>query len=288
MICNLCPRRCRATRTETENLTGYCKMPLLPRVARADLHFWEEPIISGKNGSGTVFFSGCPLSCIYCQNSEISQGRKGRNITVAQLADIFRELEERKAENINLVTPTHYAMAIKEALDIYRPNIPIVYNSGGYERPETLKMLEGYIDVFLLDFKYISSQRAYEYSSAEDYPQYAMAAIIEAVRQQPKAVIENGIMGKGVIIRHLLLPRATNEAVKVFDWVFENAPEAYFSLMSQYLPLHKALEHPVINRKVTAREYEKVIDHILDSGFERVFIQQRNSADKKYIPKFDY
>lgn len=207
---------------------------------------------------------------------------------MAQLADIFRELEERKAENINLVTPTHYAVAIKEALDIYRPNIPIVYNSGGYERPETLKMLEGYIDVFLLDFKYISGERAFEYSSAEDYPQYAMAAIREAVRQQPKAAIENGIMKKGVIIRHLLLPRATNEAIKVFDWVFENAPEAYFSLMSQYLPLHKALEHPVINRKITAREYEKVIDHILDSGFERVFIQQKNSADKRYIPKFDY
>lgn len=288
MICNLCPRQCKAQRTETENLTGNCRMPLLPRVARAQLHFWEEPIISGKKGSGTVFFSGCPLSCIYCQNCEISQEGKGRDITVGELAEIFKALEEKGAENINLVSPTHYALAIREALDIYKPSIPIVYNSGGYDRVETLKMLEGYIDIFLMDIKYISKERAKEYSCAENYPEYALKAIKESIRQQPRAVIENGIMKKGVIIRHLLLPRATKEAISVFDWVRENAPKAYFSIMSQYIPFHKAKEHPVINRKITAREYEKVVDYILASGFENVFIQERSSADKQYIPDFNY
>ncbi len=287
MVCNLCPRQCKALRTERENHNGYCKMPLLPKVARADLHFWEEPIISGKNGSGTVFFSGCPLSCVYCQNYDISQNGKGKVISYEELAELFKDLEQKDAHNINLVTPTHYCLAIKEALDIYRPNIPIVYNSGGYEREETLKMLEGYIDVFLLDFKYISKDKALNYSNAEDYPEYAKKAILEAVRQQPKAVIENGIMQKGVIVRHLLLPQATREAMSIFDWVKENAPSVYFSIMSQYVPCYQAEEMPVINRKVTKREYEKILDYIADSGFTNVYSQEKRSADKCYIPDFD-
>lgn len=287
MLCNLCPRRCNSQRTETENINGFCKMPLLPRVARADLHFWEEPVISGNNGSGTVFFSGCSLACVYCQNYEISQGGQGKEISIEHLAEIFKRLEEKGAHNINLVSPTHYALAIKKALDIYRPKIPIVYNSGGYDSVEALKMLEGYVDIFLMDLKYLDSKRAVIYSCAEDYPIVAQKSIKEALRQQPETIAEQGLMKKGVIIRHLLLPQGTKEAMAVFDWVRENAPQAYFSIMSQYTPCGKAKDMPVINRKITAREYEKVLDYISGFSFDNVFIQERKSADKKYIPDFD-
>ncbi len=288
MICSLCPRKCKALRTDKENLNGYCKMPLLPKAARADLHFWEEPCISGERGSGTVFFSGCTLSCVYCQNYEVSHNALGKEITYERLAEIFYELEKRGAHNINLVSPTHYALAIKNALDIYRPSIPIVYNSSGYERVETLKMLEDYIDIYLIDLKYLSIERAQLYSNAADYPEYATAAIKEALRQQPKSVINDNIMQKGVIIRHLLMPQGTKEAMAVFDWVRENAPTAYFSIMSQYTPFGKALSMPIINRKVTDREYNKVLDYICGFDFQNVFMQQKNSANKKYIPEFDF
>lgn len=262
-------------------------MPLLPKVARASLHLWEEPCISGNKGSGTVFFSGCPLSCIYCQNFDVSRGISGREITVERLAEIFRELEEKGAHNINLVTPTHYAIAIKQALDIYKPNIPIVYNSSGYDSVETLKILEGYIDIFLMDFKYISDAKAGEYSSAGDYPVVVKDAILECYRQQPECVIENGIMKKGVIVRHLLLPQSTKDAISVFNWVRENTPNAYFSIMSQYVPYGEAIHHKILGRKVTDREYEKVLDYICDSDFQNVYIQDRKSSSKDYIPFFD-
>lgn len=261
-------------------------MPLLPKVARAALHFWEEPIISGEKGSGTVFFSGCSLSCVYCQNYEISQNCKGELISYEKLAEIFRSLESKGAHNINLVSPTHYVLAIKKALDIYKPRIPIVYNSGGYDSVEALKALEGYIDIYLMDFKYLSGERAKLYSGAENYPEIAKAAILEAYRQQSECIIGDGIMQKGVIIRHLLLPSATKEAMAVFDWVRENTPNAYFSLMSQYLPLGEAINMPIINRKVTGREYEKVLCYISEFDTERVFIQEKSSADKSFIPKF--
>lgn len=286
MICKLCPRQCKANRTEQENINGFCKMPLLPKVARADLHFWEEPCISGTNGSGTVFFSGCSLACVYCQNYEISHEGKGEVISYERLAKLFKDLEQRGAHNINLVNPTHYAVAIKKALDIYKPKIPIVYNSGGYDSVETLKSLEGYIDIFLMDLKYMTKQKALIYSKAENYPEVAQKAILEAYRQQNKCILKNGIMQKGVIIRHLLLPQATKEAMAVFDWVRENTPNSYFSFMSQYLPLNKAKEMPVINRKVTNREYDKVIDYISDFDFGNIFIQEKSSADKSYIPDF--
>ena len=288
MICNLCPRRCNALRTKTENQNGFCKMPLLPKVARASLHFWEEPIISGEKGSGTVFFSGCSLNCVYCQNFDVSHNGLGKTITAERLAEIFKELEEKGAHNINLVTPTHYIHAIIEALKIYKPKIPVVYNSSGYDLPEALKKLAGLADIFLLDFKYITPERAALFSGASNYPEIVKSAIIEAVRQCPENIIENGIMKKGVIIRHLLLPRATNEAIAIFDWVRENANGSYFSLMSQYLPYGKALDMPIINRKITKREYEKVINYILDTNYQNVFIQDMKSADLKYIPKFDF
>lgn len=286
MICNLCPRRCKALRTETENKNGFCKMPLRVRFARADLHFWEEPSISGQSGSGTVFFSGCNLACCYCQNYDLSHNFKGDDISVKELAEIFEMLEEKGACNINLVTPTHYALAIKEALDIYKPSVPIVYNSSGYETVETLKMLEGYIDVFLLDLKYLSEERALKYSAAEDYPFYAKSAILEACRQIPVCEIKDGIMQKGVIVRHLLLPQGTREAMAVFDWVRENVPNAYFSIMSQYIPMGDAAKYKEINRKVTKREYEKVIDYICSFDFPNVYMQEKSSADKKFIPDF--
>ena len=261
-------------------------MPLLPKVARADLHFWEEPCISGEKGSGTVFFSGCSLACVYCQNYEISHCGKGEIISYQKLADIFKMLEEKGANNINLVSPTHYILAIKKALDIYKPKIPIVYNSGGYDSVDTLKSLEGYIDIFLMDLKYLSEEKASLYSKAKDYPQVAKSAITEAYRQQDKCIFKDGIMQKGLILRHLLMPQATKEAMSVFDWVRKNTPNAYFSFMSQYIPLNEAQNMPVINRKVTKREYDKVIDYITDFNFTNIYIQEKSSADKCFIPEF--
>lgn len=288
MKCNLCPRRCNTQRTENENVNGYCKMPLQPVVARAALHFWEEPCISGTNGSGTVFFSGCSLGCIYCQNEEISHLSKGKQITVERLSKIFKEIEALGAHNINLVSPTHYAFSIKQALDIYKPEIPIVWNSSGYENPETLKMLEGYVDIFLMDLKYLTAERAFEYSNAADYPETATKAILECYRQKPNCIFdENGIMQKGVIVRHLILPQGTREALLVFDWVRENVPNAYFSIMSQYTPYGNAKKHKIISRKITSREYDKVLTYIYNSGFENCYIQERTSADESFIPPFD-
>ena len=288
MKCNLCPRKCNAERTESSNIKGYCKQPTALRIARAALHFWEEPIISGKNGSGTVFFSGCNLGCVYCQNAEISQKNKGKTITYKRLAEIFFELEQKGAHNINLVTPTHYTDAIIRALDIYKPSIPIVYNSSGYDSEEQINKLKKYIDIYLFDFKYLDSERAKRYSFAPDYPFVVKRAIDLAYKQTGEAVIENGLMKRGIIIRHLLLPRATGEAIKIFDYVKENYKGAYFSLMSQYVPMNKALNDDVINRKITKREYEKVTEYIINSGFNNCFIQETNSADKSYIPPFDF
>lgn len=287
MKCSLCPRRCNADRTENKNLSGYCKMPLLPRVARAALHYWEEPCISGKNGSGTVFFSGCNLGCIFCQNYEVSHNGFGKTVTAQRLSDIFRELEEKGAENINLVSSSHFCYAVIKALDIYRPKIPVVLNSGGYESIGTLKMLKDYIDIFLIDLKTVSPDKAVKYLSAPDYPEIAKAAIKECYSYQPKCVMKNRIMQKGVIVRHLLMPQGTADAINVFDWVRDNTPNAYFSIMSQYIPSGRATDDHIINRRVTKREYEKVLSYITDTDFENVYFQDISSADNKYIPPFD-
>lgn len=288
MKCNLCPRNCGADRTTLENNGGYCKMPLSPVVAKAQLHFWEEPIISGEKGSGTIFFSGCPLACVYCQNFEISHKNKGRLVTDLQLAEIIKDLEAKGAHNINLVNPTHYALSVKNALDIYRPKIPIVYNSGGYEKAETLEMLRDYIDIYLFDLKYLSPDRAKRYSDAENYPETATRAILKGYKAKPNTIIENGIMRQGVIIRHLLLPQGTREAMAVFDWVKENTPDAYFSLMSQYLPLGDAPNFKEINRTVTKREHQKLTDYLCASNFNNIFTQELSSANEKFIPDFDW
>ncbi len=288
MLCNLCPRQCNAIRTKNENIGGVCGMPSVPVVARAALHFWEEPCISGENGSGTIFFSGCSLHCAFCQNQDISTMNKGKMITVNELADIFKKLEEQGAHNINLVTPTHFVDSIINALDIYKPNMPIVYNSSGYESVETLKRLQGYIDIYLMDFKHLNDDKADLYSNAPEYPDICKSALLEAYRQQSECVFKDRIMQNGVIVRHLLMPQATRDAIAIFDWVRENMPNAHFSIMSQYVPVGKAMSMPIINRKVTIREYNKVVNYISESCFINCYIQDRSSADKNYIPDFDF
>ncbi len=287
MKCSLCPRRCDALRTQTQNIGGFCGRSLTLRVARAAMHFWEEPCISGKGGSGTVFFSGCNLGCVYCQNYNISHNGFGKDISVERLAEIFKELEDKGAENINLVSPSHYALQIKAALDIYRPRVPVIWNSGGYDLAETLETMRGYVDIFLMDIKYLSNERALEYSAAYDYPEVVKAALVKANELQPEIKIQNGMMKKGVIVRHLLLPQATGEAINVFNFVREYAPSAYFSLMSQYTPCGRAGEFSKINRSVTKREYEKVLGYICESGYENCYIQERSSSSTEYIPPFD-
>lgn len=288
MLCNQCPRQCNATRTATENIGGICGMPNMPMVARADLHFWEEPSISGTNGSGTIFFSGCSLHCVFCQNSDISTINKGKLITIEGLSNIFRKLEQKGAHNINLVTPTHFVDSIICALDLYKPSIPIVYNSSGYETIDTLKRLEGYVDIFLMDFKYINSEKSKIYSNAIDYPKICKDALLEAYRQQPRCVFENGIMKKGVIVRHLLMPQSTMDAIQIFDWVREYLPNSFFSIMSQYMPLFKATNMEIINRKITEREYNKVVSYIVNTGFQNCYVQELSSAKKDFIPDFDF
>lgn len=289
MLCNLCPRQCNATRTQDSNIGGVCSMPYSIKLARAALHFWEEPSISGKNGSGTVFFSGCPLRCVFCQNADISTKNKGKAISINELAEIFKKLEQQGAHNINLVTPTHYAPQIIEALNVYKPKVPIVYNTGGYETVETIKLLKDYVDIYLFDFKYIDPNKAKLYSNAETYPEVCKSALLEAYLQQSECMFDQkGIMQKGVIVRHLLLPAATNDAISIFDWVKQNTPNACFSLMSQYIPLEKAKDMPVINRKITDREYNKVVEYVLNSGFENCYIQEKSSASEKFIPDFDF
>ena len=262
-------------------------MPLLPKVARAALHFWEEPPISYKNGSGTVFFSGCSLGCIYCQNYDISHNGYGKTISFERLAEIFYELEQKGAHNINLVNPTHYVYAIKKALDIYRPLIPIVYNTSSYDRVETLKSLEKYIDIYLCDFKYLSADKSKIYSMAEDYPEIAQSAILECYRQKKELIFDNGVLKQGLILRHLILPQATREAIAVFDWYKNNTPEALFSMMSQYTPCGTAIDTAPLNRKITKREYEKVLNYISDFDNGRIFIQDRQSSSDEFIPDFN-
>lgn len=287
MICNLCPRKCGAVRDGAQNKGGFCRSGELPRVARAGLHFYEEPFISGKDGSGTVFFSGCSLDCVYCQNEKISRYNFGADITAQRLAEIFRELVSMGAHNINLVTPTHYSFAVKQALDIYRPPVPVIYNTSGYELPSVIKSLKDYVDVYLFDLKYVTPDIADKYSGAADYPEFATASLIEAYRQKGKCVFENGLIKSGVVIRHLLLPAGTKEAISVFDFVNKNAPDAYFSIMRQYVPVGRATGMPPINRKVTGREYEKVLNYILEKGFKNCFFQEKDSADTNFIPNFD-
>lgn len=286
MICNQCSRKCNVDRIRT---TGYCKSPEEFRLSRAALHFWEEPCISGKNGSGAVFFSGCNLGCLFCQNYEISHENKGMTVSDDGLIKIFENLIEQGANNINLVNPTHYAVQLATLLKKYKPSVPVVYNSSGYESTETLKMLDGLVDIYLPDFKYIRSDKALKYSRAEDYPEVAMRALEEMYLQRGKTEFdENGIMKKGMIIRHLILPSNTNSSLKILDFINEKFPNAYVSLMAQYTPCNDLSAVPELDRKITEREYNKVVDYALNLGMDKIFIQSGESADEKFIPDFDF
>ncbi len=287
MACTLCPRHCNAERTDLSG-EGYCKMPSLPVVARAAKHMWEEPCISGTNGSGTVFFSGCSLGCVFCQNREISHENFGKPISVERLVEIFHELENQGVHNINLVNPTHYVDTIAQAFKIYKPDIPVVYNSGGYDTVTEIEKASEFCDIFLMDYKYRNSERALKYSKAKDYPEIAEKAILKCADIiKENTVDENGIMKKGLIIRHLILPQGTRDAIDVINWVENSAPWAFLSLMSQYTPYGDLTDYKEINRKITQREYDKVLSVAADSKITGIFTQELKSGSEKYIPLFD-
>ena len=285
MICTLCPRRCGAVRTE-ERGEGFCGMPATPVVARAALHYWEEPAISGTKGSGTVFFSGCVLRCVFCQNGSISRENYGKAVTAARLREIFEELIAQGAHNINLVSPTPYVPAIREALKEPLP-VPVVWNTGGYERVETLRSLEGKVQIWLPDLKYADSALAQRYSGAADYFPVATAAIEEMYRQVGDYVLKDGLLRRGVVIRHLLLPGALDNAKAVMDWVAEHflPGQVLFSLMSQYTPQPGA--EGLLRRRVTGSEYRAALQYMENLGIVDGYCQDSSSAKEEYTPPFD-
>lgn len=287
-VCTFCPRNCRVDR---ENKIGYCGAPSELKVARAELHFWEEPIISGDRGSGTVFFSHCPLKCVYCQNFEISSGGDGLKISVNRLCDIFFELKNKGAHNINLVSPTQYADKIITAIKMAKEkgfDLPFVWNTSGYESVETLRKLDGLVDIYLTDFKYVSSEIAKKYSHAEDYPFVCADALKEMIRQQPKCVFDGEMLKSGVVVRHLLLPDCTDDSKDVVDAFFDICGDgAYLSLMRQYTP-QKNCKIEALMRAVTDAEYEEVTGYAELLGIEKLFLQEDESVSESFIPKFDY
>jgi len=289
-VCNLCPRECDVDRGLGK--IGFCKVPNHIKVARAELHFWEEPCISGEEGSGTVFFSGCNLRCVYCQNKKIAEGVYGKKITVDRLAAVFLELQEKGANNINLVTPSHYVLQIIEALKKAKTMgllIPVVYNSSAYEKVETLKLLQGLVDVYLPDLKYVNEHLSKKYSNASNYPGVAKEAIKEMVRQVGNAQFnEKGILIKGVVVRHLVLPGYINDSKEVIKYLFETyGNDIFISILSQFTPLEGLEKYPEINRKLTKKEYEEVVDFAIEIGVENGFIQEGDVAKESFIPDFD-
>ena len=281
--CTLCPRRCGADRTQAK---GRCRMPDAPVVARAALHHWEEPPLSGTQGAGTVFFSGCSLGCVFCQNDSISQNDFGKAISVARLREIFFELIAAGAHNIDLVNPTHYAHVVAQALEDPLP-VPVVWNSGGYDRVETLAALEGKIQIYLPDYKYTDPDTARRYAGAADYPETARAAIREMVRQTGPCVLENGLLKRGVVIRHLVLPGHMDNTRRCIDWVAETfrPGEVLFSLMSQYTPQESA--EGSLARHVTRSEYRSAVAYMENCGILDGFTQERTAARAEYTPPFD-
>jgi len=288
--CILCPRECHADRENGKK--GFCGMNALPSAALASQHMWEEPCISGEKGSGTVFFSGCNLKCVFCQNFDISQEGNGKEISVERLAEIFIEQQNKGVHNINLVSAGHFIPAVKKAIIIAKSNglaIPVVYNSNGYEKADALKELEGLIDIYLPDIKYFSSEISKEYSFAEDYFDAAINAVKEMYRQVGKNQFnENGMLKKGIIIRHLVLPNCRQDSKKILDIIKENfGNNVYISIMNQYTPMYKANEIKKLNRRLTTFEYEDVIKHFFDIGLENGFMQGKNTATDAYTPIFD-
>lgn len=288
--CLLCPRKCGINRRTGQ--TGVCGVSSEIKVARAALHYWEEPCISGKRGSGAVFFSGCSLHCVFCQNREISDGKEGKVISKARLSDIFMELAGKGANNINLVTPGQYIPDIVWAVNDAKSRgmkLPIIYNTSGYENVTELKLLEGIVDVYLPDFKYMDSTLSARYSRAKDYPSVAKQALSEMVRQQPDVVIDDatGLIQKGVIVRQLLLPGHVNDAKAVLKYLYDTYHDhVYISMMSQFTPI-ALKDYPEINRTVTKREYERLVNYALEIGITNAFIQEGDVAKDSFIPAFD-
>lgn len=284
-ICADCPRACCAPRGEQGS--GVCRMGAEPVLARAALHFDEEPVISGTRGSGAVFFSGCALRCRFCQNYPISHDGFGRHVGVDRLRAIYRELIDQGAHNVNLVNPTHFARAILESLDAPLP-VPVVWNSGGYDKVETLRRFEGKVQVYLPDLKYVDAESARKYSAAGDYFDFAGPAIREMLRQTgPVELDDDGIIRRGTIVRHLILPGRAEESMRVLDWIAENLPGAWVSLMAQYLPFGDVKGVDALERRLLPEEYDAVVDHMLALGLEDGFVQELSSSDEKYIPEFD-
>lgn len=288
--CLLCPRKCGINRRTGQ--TGVCGVSSEIKVARAALHYWEEPCISGKKGSGAVFFSGCSLHCVFCQNREISDGKEGKVISKERLSDIFMELADKGANNINLVTPGQYIPDIVWAVNDAKSRgmkLPIIYNTSGYENVTELKLLEGIVDVYLPDFKYMDSTLSARYSRAKDYPSVAKQALSEMVRQQPDVVIDDatGLIQKGVIVRQLLLPGHVNDAKAVLKYLYDTYHDhVYISMMSQFTPI-ALKDYPEINRTVTRREYERLVDYAIKIGITNAFIQEGDVAKDSFIPAFD-
>lgn len=288
--CRLCPRTCNADRESGKK--GYCGESAVVRAARVSLHMWEEPCISGKNGSGTIFFSGCPLRCVYCQNKSIALGNKGETLTVDELCTAFLLLQEQGAENINLVTPTHFAPQIAKAIERAKAKgfrLPIVYNTSSYESVDAIKMLDGLVDIYLPDLKYKSDALSQRYSNAPDYFMHAKEAIAEMVRQAKSPVFENGLMKRGTIVRHMILPGHTKDSKDIICYLYKTYRDnIYISIMSQYTPPQdlESIGFAELARTVTKREYGKVIDYALEIGVTNAFIQEGETADERFIPDF--
>lgn len=287
--CNLCPRRCGVNRETGEK--GYCKSGFKISLGKVMLHKWEEPCISGENGSGAVFFSGCSLRCVFCQNYPISRCEVKKEISVERLAKIFLELQAKKAHNLNLVSASHFLPLVIKALKIAKDNglfIPVIYNTGGYEEIDSLKKLKGLVDIYLPDFKYFDQEIAKRYSKAPDYFLKASLALKEMFSQAGEAKIKDGLLKKGVLIRHLVLPGQINDSKKIIDYLIKSyGNSCYISLMSQFTPIPSLLKYPEINRKLTLEEYEDVVDYAISKGVENGFLQDEDCASENYIPKFD-
>lgn len=288
-FCHLCARNCSIDRTTGNK--GYCGVSSTLKLARAALHMWEEPCISGVNGSGAVFFSGCPLRCVFCQNYSIAHASTGKEVTIERLTEIFFELQEQGAHNINLVSPTQYVPQIITALEAAKNQglkLPIVYNTGSYEQVDTLKRLEGLIDIYLPDLKYVSTELSSRYSNAKDYFDVAAQAIKEMHRQIPEPVFKDDLMNQGIIVRHLVLPGFVEDSKKVIQYLYETYGDSiYISIMNQYTPLDSVSSYPEINRTLATEEYDEVVDYAIELGVENGFIQEGETASESFIPEFD-
>ena len=287
MLCDICPRACKIDRSKQ---TGFCGQSGKVKISKVMFHHYEEPIISGEEkskGSGAIFFAGCNLKCCFCQNYPISHGGKGKTISIKKLANIFKRLEKKGALNINLVTPSHFTNQIIQALNIYKPKIPIVWNSNGYETKSSIEKLKNYVDVYLVDLKYMDNALALKYSKAPNYVENATTAIKQMKQNQPSDIIKNGLIKKGIIIRHLILPTHTADSINCLNFIKnEIGQDSIVSIMSQYEPRYEAQNHAEINRKITPLEYKRVVNHAIKLNMLNCYTQDLSSADSKYTPKF--